>query len=102
MTQEINVGEYGKAIPFDVSEDVSSNTNQLYFKKPDGTILKKDAVVGLTNLQTAKGLFLANQYVTYTPISSDIDVSGRWMARVVSDSGTSLVKTDWQKLEVRA
>ena len=100
MTQMINVGEYGKAIPFDVGEDISANTNQLYLKKPDGTILKKDAVVGTSNLQTTKGLFLANQHVTYTPISTDFDVDGRWQTRVVSTSSTALTKTDWQKLEV--
>ena len=101
MTQTINVGEYGKAIPFDVGEDISANTNQLYLKKPDGTILKKDAVVGTTNLTTTdKGLFLANQYVTYTPVKTDFDVAGRWQTRVVSESTTALTKTDWQKLEV--
>jgi len=102
VTQTVNVGEYGRAIPFDVSEDISANTNQIHFKKPDGTIVKVDAVVGVTNLTTVKGLFLANQYVTYTPVdTSFFDVDGRWQTKVSSLSSTALTSTDWQKLEVK-
>lgn len=98
----LNVGEDGKTIRFGVGEDVSGATNKIILKDPAGNETEHDAVAGTVDVQTTRGLFLANEYVTYAIADeSIIDVAGTWSARVTSDFGTRFVKTDWERLRVR-
>jgi len=98
-----NIGEYGQNIYFNLSEDISANTNQLILKKPDGTEVTKAASIGTTDFSsTTKGLFTGDQYIYYLVIDGDLDVSGHWEIRAVTTtSGGVVKKTDWQKAIVK-
>ena len=99
----INNGEYGLVIYFDLEEDVSSNTNQIEIKDPDGNESIKTATLGTTTITgTEIGTLTANQYVTYQLADGDIDEDGRWMVRAVSTGGGKKRKTNWQPLVVKA
>ncbi len=80
----VNENEYGVACVFSTAYDMSTFTTlQIQFTKPDGTILLATATCPNTNVVTALGTFLANQYAQYFFVAGDLNVLGVWSARVI-------------------
>lgn len=87
MEAALNVNEYGFPLVFSTGYDMSAETSiSIAFTKPDGTALtvsNPSVTVPVIDLETTDGLFLANQYVSYTFASGDVDQVGIWSARVI-------------------
>lgn len=88
-TITVNEGTYGVACVFNTAFNLSSFTVlQIEFIKPDGTIVTKTATAPNTNLVTALGTFLANQYAQYVFLNGDLNQTGVWQARVLYTDAT--------------
>ena len=101
----MNVGEYGHILYFNLSEDVSANTNKVIIKGPDGSETEKAAVLGTTSLAaslTGKGAWTANYWVQYKIEKNDIDQPGLWQFKATSEfSGTKKLESDWRRHKVK-
>lgn len=94
----MNKGEYGNYIRINVGEDISASTNELRLLSPTSVSKVKLAGDGLVvggvdftdNNVDPPVTFLANEYVEYRTISTDIDEAGKWGARVFSQSADTL------------
>ena len=80
----MNVNDFGTTFRFDANFDMSGFTGlTLTFTKPDETQLVRDetqgVALGLIDVSTNLGEFLANQYVTYTFLSGEVNVAGEWV-----------------------
>lgn len=89
----MRVNEYGVVFRFSVGYDISAETElTLDFTKPDDTTLQKltaDGVaVGTSQVTTTLGVFAANEYITYTFASGDVDQAGVWTAQLTYDDAT--------------
>lgn len=85
----IFVGSYGIQLVFGVGYNmVAFTTLELTFTKPDDTTLvvnntsPSPVALGGTDLPTDVGVFLTNQYVTYTFTAGQLDQSGNWNVRL--------------------
>ncbi len=85
-TRTININEYGVEFAFSTGYDMSAySTLSLDFTKPDEThliVTNPSVTVGVGNLVTTEGTFLANKYVLYTFQSGDLNVAGTWCAKL--------------------
>ena len=65
------VGDIGVQFRLDAKKDISTNTSLgVRYRKPDGT----------TGLWT--GTIFGTDYVTYTTVSGDLDLSGVWVLQI--------------------
>ena len=80
----LRLGEYGKIIRLNAKLNLSNNTDlKLYFTKPDGSVLTKASIDGVTAPPVdyedpTLGTFLASEYFEYEFASGDIDQVGQW------------------------
>lgn len=102
MSNVLNVDEYGEDAIIDVGEDISTNTNWIAFKDPNGKETTKSAIVGIVNYSSSIGNLLANQYLIYTIEKDLIDVRGRWYYRAISEGAGKRAKTNWLPFDVKA
>tara|TARA_R110002020_G_scaffold105411_3_gene245880 strand:- start:79 stop:543 length:465 start_codon:yes stop_codon:yes gene_type:complete len=101
MRDRINVGEYGDEVAFCAKENISASTCSLVFRDPHRVDHTVTATVATVELETERGLFPANQYVTYTIESGLFDIEGTWKAQLVCDFGTKKQTSDWKRFKVR-
>ena len=87
----VNEGEYGIACVFNVAFDLSAFTTlQIQFTKPDLTVQTVAATAPNSNVTTALGTFLANQYAQYIFQNGDLNQTGVWSARVLYTDATPM------------
>jgi len=91
-----NVGEYGIAYDVNVNYDLSAAAKvRMDIKRPDGTVIGGDAVVGLVDLVTeSMGTFQAKKYCTYTFKDGDLNQVGDYIARVIYTDSTKRLIAD--------
>lgn len=82
----MNVNEYGIVFYLNTSYVMTAFTSlSLAITRPDASVLTvtNPAVsVGLVNLTTPNGTYLANQYIKYTLASGDITLAGTYTVRL--------------------
>jgi len=80
------VGTYGIQFQFGVGFDMSAFTAlELTLTKPDDStivVTNPEVALGATDVETTVGLFLANEYVTYTFTIGQLDQAGSWHVRL--------------------
>jgi hypothetical protein len=86
------VGTYGVQFLFGVGFNMSAFTGlELTFTKPDNTtlVVTNPAVgLGVVDIDTDVGTFLANQYVTYTFTIGQLNLAGNWHVRLKYNDAT--------------
>ena len=80
----MNVGQWGSTLYVSTGFNMSAYTTlQLLFTKPDLSTMTVTAVLGTTT-QTINGVTLtANEYVSYTFATGDLDQVGNWTVQVL-------------------
>lgn len=85
----MRVGEYGVPVFLNSGIDLSGYTNlSVLFERSDGTQLTVTlpyVSLGIVDITTNIGDFLANQYVAYTFVVGDLNVAGTWHATLTYD-----------------
>lgn len=80
------VGTYGVQFIFGVGFNMSAYTGlEMTFTKPDDTTLvvtNPAVALGLIDVETDVGNFLANEYVTYTFTVGQLSLAGSWHVRL--------------------
>lgn len=91
----MNKGQVGSVIYFQTGFDMSGNTSlSMTLTKPDGSTLTKTPTLG-TVAKTVNGVSLvANEYVSYTTVSGDIDQTGTWSAQVTYTDSSQTLPSD--------
>lgn len=88
----MNVNDYGVGFLFGTGFNMSADINlKLAFTKPSTAtlIVQSPAVaLGIVDVQTPLGIFLANQYAIYTFAEGDVDEAGSWTVRLTYNDGT--------------
>jgi hypothetical protein len=92
----MRVSEYGLPILLNTGIDLTAYTSlQIDFTRSDQTTFSvndPDVSVGVADLETAIGTFLANEYVSYTFVAGDLTVAGTWHVQLIYiDAGRRLL-----------
>lgn len=86
----LRANEYGKVIRLDANFDMSANTAlAMLISDPSGNTATVTASLGTTTIDTGTGTMTANEYMTYTLVSGDIDETGDWTFQGRYDEGAS-------------
>lgn len=79
----LNKNEYGKTVYANLGEDISAYTELKFILEPKvGVKLEKSVsdgvAIGASNITVDDESYLANQYISYTIQTGDLDRSGQW------------------------
>lgn len=97
MASEIHVGDIGTVFRVTIKDgadivDVSNvDSKLLFFQKPDGTLLTKEATLYSDGL---------DGIIEYTTQSGDLDQAGTWQIQAKIEFGTDVFYTNIEKIKV--